>query len=112
MLSDARRGVQGNGFPDRSHLFFGNAVCAEELTRGICAIDLEAFVFARELLAQTEIVKCRGDVEELRIEPQFLPTALLGGEQIDPDGVVEDQVAGILAQDARGLPGEKRIGNG
>jgi hypothetical protein len=50
MVGDARRCVQGNGFPDGSHLFFGNVVCAKELTRGIRAIDLEAFVFAGELL--------------------------------------------------------------
>src|SRR3981081_1439354 len=102
MLSDARRGVRGRGFPDRSYLFFGNAVCAQELTRGLRAIDLEAFVFARELLAQAEIVKGRGDVEELRIEPQLLSTALLGGEQLDADGVGEGQIGGMLGQDARG----------
>ena len=112
VVSDARRGVQGNGFPDGSHLLFGNVVRAEELTRGIRAIDLEAFVFAGELLGQAEIVKGRGDVEEFRIEPQLALAALLGGEQIDPDRVIEEQIAGMLAQDARGLLGEKRIGNG
>jgi hypothetical protein len=89
VLGDARRGVQGNGFPDGSHLFFRNVVCAEELTRGIRAIDLEAFVVAGELPGQTEIVKCRREVEEFCIEPQLSLTALLGGEQIDPHGVVE-----------------------
>ena len=102
---------RGNGFPDGSHLLFGNVVRAQELTRGICAIDLEAFVLARELLGQAEIVKGRGDVEEFRVEPQLSLAALLGGEQIDPDGVVEEQIAGMLTQDARGLLGEKRIGN-
>ena len=78
-------------------------MCAKELTRGICAIDLEAFVFARELLGETEIVKCRGDVEEFGVEAQLSLTALLGREQIDADGVVKEQIAGMLAQDARGL---------
>ena len=77
VMGDARRGVQGNGFPDGSTWSSGNVVCAQELSRGIGAIDLEAFVLAGELPGQAEIVKGRGDVEELRIEPQLSLTALL-----------------------------------
>jgi hypothetical protein len=47
-------------------------MCGEEPTCGVCAIDLEAFVLARELLAETEVVKCGGDVEEFRVEAEFL----------------------------------------
>ena len=50
VLSDAGSGVQGNGFPDSLYLLFGDVMCGEELTGGVCAIDLEAFVWARELL--------------------------------------------------------------
>src|SRR5262249_42606469 len=38
---------------------------------GICPIDLEAFVLARELLDETEVVKCGGDVEEFSVEAEF-----------------------------------------
>ncbi len=48
----------------------------QELSGSICAIDLEAFVLARKLLGEPEIVKCCGDVEELRIEAKLLLPAL------------------------------------
>jgi hypothetical protein len=87
-------------------------MCAEELTDGVCAIDLEAFVFARELLDETEIVKCGGDVEEFRVEAELLLTALLSREQVDADGVIKEQIGGILTQEVSGLFRERGIGNG
>jgi hypothetical protein len=42
--------VQRDCFPDGLHLGSGNIVGFEELPRGICAGNLEAFVWARELL--------------------------------------------------------------
>ena len=76
VLSDAGGGVQGNGFPGSLYLLFRDVMCGEELTGGVCAIDLEAFVLARELLDETEIVKCGGDVEEFRVKAELLLTAL------------------------------------
>ncbi len=111
VLSDAGRCVQGNGFPDSSYLLFGDVMCGKELTGGICAVDLEAFGLARELLGETEIVKCRGDVEEFGVEAEPLLTALLSREQIDADGVVKEQIRRILTQDLRGLSREQGIGN-
>ena len=111
VLRDAGGGVQGNGLPDSLYLLFRDVMCGKELTGGICAIDLEAFVFARELLDETEIVKCRGDVEEFSIEAELLLTALLSREQIDADGVVKKQIGGMLTQDVCGLLREHGIGN-
>src|SRR5262249_19127769 len=103
VLRDAGRSVQGNGLPHRLDLLFRNVMRGQKLTGGICAIDLEPFVLARELLDQTEIVKCRGDVEEFRIEAKPLLTALLSREQIDADGVVKEQIRRILTQNLCGL---------
>jgi hypothetical protein len=111
VLSDAGRGVQGNGLPDRLHLLFRDVMCGQELAGGIGAIDLEAFVLARELLDETEIVKRRGDVEELGVEAELLLTALLSREQVDADGVVKEQIGRILTQDLCGLFREQGIGN-
>src|SRR5262245_5990390 len=86
-------------------------MCGQKLTGGICAIDLEAFVLARELLGETKIVKCRGDVQELGVEAEILLTALLSREQIDADGVVNEQLRGILMQDLCRLFREQGIGN-
>jgi hypothetical protein len=82
------------------------------LTGGICAIDLEAFVLARELLDETEVVKCGGDVEEFRVEAEILLTALLSREEVDADGVTKEQIGGVLTQDACGLFREQGIRDG
>jgi hypothetical protein len=111
ILSDAGSGVQGNGFPDSLYLLFRDVMCGEELTSGVGAIDLEAFVLAREFLDETEIVKCGGYVEEFRVEAEFLLTALLSREQVDADGVIKEQIGRILTQDVCGLFRERRIGN-
>ena len=50
ILRDAGGGVQRDCFPDGLYLIFSNVVGVEELSGGICTIDLEAFVWARELL--------------------------------------------------------------
>jgi len=111
ILSDAGSGVQGNGFPGSLYLLFRDVMCGEELTSGVGAIDLEAFVLARESLDETEIVKCGGYVEEFRVEAEFLLTALLSREQVDADGVINQQIGRIPTQDVCGLFRERRIGN-
>jgi hypothetical protein len=70
------------------YLLFRDVMCRKELSGGVGAIDLEAFVGAREFLDETEIVKCRGYIEEFRVEAEFLLAALLGREQVDADGVI------------------------
>ncbi len=57
VLSDTGRGVQSNRRPCNLYLFFRDLMCREKLTGGVCAIDLESFVWAREFLNETEIVK-------------------------------------------------------
>ena len=103
--------MQRDRFPDGLHLIFSNVMGVEKLSGGICAIDLEAFVWARELLDQAEIVKCGGHVKEFRIEAQFPLTTLLGREQVDADRVIEEQISGMLAQDVCSFFREQGIGN-
>src|SRR5438270_6461388 len=110
-LWDPGGGVQGNCFPDGLHLIFSNIVGVEELPGGICAIDLEALVLARELLDKAEIVKGGRHVEEFRVEAQFPLTTLLSREQVDADRVIKEQTSGILAQDVCSLFRKQRIGN-
>ena len=55
-------------FPDGLHLIFSDVVGVEKLSGRICAIDLEAFVWARELLDKNEIVKCGRHEQEFRVE--------------------------------------------
>jgi hypothetical protein len=82
-----------------------------KLTGGVRAIDLEAFVFARELLDETEIMKCGGDVEEFRVEAELLLMALLSCEQVDADRVIKQQIGGIFTQEVCGLFRKLGIGN-
>jgi len=48
--------MPGNGFPNSLDAFLGDVVRGEELTGGVRTIDLEALVFARELLDDVKIV--------------------------------------------------------
>jgi hypothetical protein len=74
---------------------FSNVMGVKKLSGGICAIDLEAFVGARELLDNTEIVECGSHVEEFRVEAQFPLTTLLSREQVDTDRVIKEQIIGV-----------------
>ena len=74
--------MQSNGFPCKFYLFFRDLMCSQELTGRVCAIDFEAFVWAREFLNETEIVKCGRDVEKFRIEAKLSLTAQLSREQV------------------------------
>src|ERR1700760_2152724 len=74
-------------------MYFGmpGVVCSAiaSQTCGICAIDLEALVWARKLLYEAEIVKCGGDVQKLTVEAQIPLTTLLSREQVDTDRVIK-----------------------
>jgi hypothetical protein len=83
--------VKGNGFPNGLHLIFSNVMGAQKRS-SICALDLEAFVGARELLDKTEIVKCDGHLEEFRVEAQFPLMTPLSREQVDADQVIKEQI--------------------
>src|SRR6185437_13156798 len=96
MLRDAGSGVQRDCLPDGLYMIFSDVVGLEKLSGGICAIDLEAFVWARELLDQAEIVKSSGHVEEFSVETQFPLTTLLCREQVDTHRVIEQQIGGML----------------
>ena len=87
-------------------------MCREELTGRVCAIHLEAFVWAREFLDETEVVKRGGDVEEFGVEVKLSLTAVLGREQVNADRVIEEQICGMLSQKICGLFRKQGIGNG
>src|SRR5262249_26338507 len=103
--------MPGNGFPNSLDAFLGDVVRGEELTGGVRTIDLEALVFARELLDDVKIVECGGYGKEFRVETQFLLTALLSREQVHSNGMVNEQIGGMLSQESRGLFREQWIGN-
>jgi hypothetical protein len=86
-------------------------MCSEELTGRVCAIDFEAFVWAREFLKETEIVKCGRDVQKFRIEAKLSLTALLGREQVDAHRVIKEQIRGMLTQEISGFFRKQGIGN-
>ena len=79
MLRNARGGVQRNGCPHGVHLIFRHVMRLKELSGGICAVDLEAFIRAREPPDEAEI----GHIEQLPVEAQLPLTPLLSPEQVD-----------------------------
>ena len=76
--------MQRDCFPNSLHLILSDVVGVEELLGAICTIDLEAFVWARELPDKAEIVECRGHVEEFRIEARFPLMTLLSRARLSP----------------------------
>ena len=84
-------------------------MCDEELSDRVRAIDFEALVCRRELLDESEVVKCSGDVKKLTVESKASLVALLSCEKIYPDGVVEEQIRGMPTQKIGGLPCKQRI---
>jgi hypothetical protein len=102
--------VQRDCFPDGLHLIFRNVVDVEKLSGGICAIDLEAFVWARELLDEARDRERRRPRRGVSVEAQFLLTTLLSREQVDADRVIKEQISGMLAQDYCRLFREHRKG--
>jgi hypothetical protein len=85
-------------------------MCGEELTGYIRTIDFEAFLCAGEFLKQSEVVKYSRNVEKFMVETEVLLAALLSREQIHPDGMVEQQIRGMLAQQICGFFRKQRIG--
>jgi len=41
-------------------------------------------------------VKCGGDVEEFSVKAKLLLTAMLSREQVDADGLIKEQIGGML----------------
>jgi hypothetical protein len=86
-------------------------MCRQELMGRVCAIDFEAFVWAREFLNETEIVKCGRDVEKFRIEVKLSFTALLSREQVDAYRAIKEQIRGMLTQEICGFFRKQGIRN-
>jgi hypothetical protein len=66
---------------------------------------------ARKLFDETEVVKCGRDIEEFRVEAEFLLAALLSPEEVDAGGMIKEQLGGVLTQDACCLFREQGIGD-
>ena len=80
--------MQRDCFPNSLHLIFSDVVGIEELSGGIGAIDLEAFVRARELPDKAEIVKCRGHVKKFRIANTRAGFTTIVSLKFGPDGLL------------------------
>jgi hypothetical protein len=57
--------------PCNFYLFFRDLMWGKELTGSVCAIDIEAFIWNREFLDETEVVKCGRNIEKFRIETKL-----------------------------------------
>ena len=86
-------------------------MCSEELTGRVCAIDLEAFVWAREFLKKTKIMKCSRDVEKFWIKAKLSLTALLRCEEVDTNRVIKEQIRGMLTQEIGSFFRKQGVGN-
>ena len=67
---DARRSVQGDRGPDRFNILLMDSAASQEITGGICAVNLEAFLRGAVLMRQAHVVEHRACIKQFGIESQ------------------------------------------
>src|SRR6202049_2871659 len=78
VLRDARCRVQGDCGPDRFNVLLMDSVASQEVTGGICAVNLEAFLRAAVLMGQAHVVDNRACIKQLWIESEATTLARHG----------------------------------
>ena len=91
VLRNAGRGVQRDRGPHRVDILLRYAVAAQEVSRGVGAVDLEALVGAAVPMRQPHVVEHRAGIEQLGIERQAAPRAGQRSPVEDAAGMVEQQ---------------------
>ncbi len=91
VLRDAGRGVQGDRRPDRFDILLMDSVASQEVTGGICAVNLEAFLRGAVLMRQAHVVEHRACIKQFGIESQSATLASEGAPVIDAARVVKQQ---------------------
>src|SRR5258707_7409036 len=91
VLRDAGRRVQGDRRPDRFDILLMDSVASQEVTGGICAVNLEAFLRGAVLMRQAHVVEHRACIKQFGIESQSATPASERAPVIDAARVVEQQ---------------------
>src|SRR6202040_3389201 len=96
---DARRRVQGDRGPDRFNILLMDSVASQEVTGGICAVNLEAFLRGAVLMRQAHVVEHRTCIKQFGIESQSATLACQSAPVIDAARMVKQQRRfGVLYQ--------------
>ena len=111
VLRYARRRVQGDRGPDGVDIVLRDAVAAQEVTGGICAVNLEALVRAAVLMGQPHVVEHRASIKQLRIEFQFVTLARQSAPVINTARMVKQKWRLGIPYQLRYFASELAVGN-
>src|SRR5258705_7947271 len=100
VLRDAGRRVQGDRRPDRFDILLMDSVASQEVTGGICAVNLEAFLRGAVLMRQAHVVEHRASIKQFGIESQSATLASEGAPVI-----AAGRLIGSEADESRALVG-------
>jgi hypothetical protein len=84
--------VQSDGVPNDVDRGFIDAMLAQELARGVGAIDFKALGRAAIFIGQTHVMEHGSDVEQFRVELQILALSGQRAPVKNPGRVVEEKI--------------------
>src|ERR1700730_3798237 len=91
VLRDGGRRVQGDRLPDRIDILLMDSMASQEVTGGICAVNLEAFLRGWLLMPQAHVVEHRACIKQFGIDPQSATLACQSAPVIDAARMVKEQ---------------------
>src|SRR5260370_2723927 len=111
VLRDAGRRVQGDRRPDRFDILLTDSVASQEVTGGICAVNLEAFLPGAVLMRQAHVVEHRACIKQFGIESQSATLACQSAPVIDAARMVKQQRGFGVPHQLRYFTRELAVGN-
>jgi hypothetical protein len=104
--------VQGDRVPHDADRVGRDAPPAQELARGVRAVDLEAVVCAAMTLDEADVVEDRADVEQLGVVLEAMPLTVQRAKDIDAHRVVKEEIRLDVPDQLRRLVGQRAVRNG
>src|SRR5262245_33214559 len=111
MFWDAWGRVEGDGKPDFLDISFGHPMTSKKIARGVRAVHLEAQLTLAVAVRDADIVEHGSGVKQLWIKRQAVPFSGQSTPEIDPRGMVEEQIALGVANELRYLARNSAVWN-
>jgi len=106
---NAGSGVKRDSVPDDLDLPRRDPTTSEKVGCGIGAIDLKAELAVAILLCQSDVVEHASRVKQFRVEDLSLSVSGHRSPEVDPNGVMKEQVALSVTDELRDFVGELAV---
>src|SRR5262245_11483069 len=111
MFRDAWGRVEGDGKPDFLDVSFRHPMASKKIACGVRAVHLEAQLTFVVAVRDADSVEHGSGVKQLRIKRQAVPFSGQSTPEIDPRGMVEEQIALGVANELRYLARNSAVWN-